>query len=138
MDYIKFETLDFPSNQEGGLRYSRDMISVTKTGGVPSVLRFNSFLNDTLCQFKFMQVKRNPLTGQIYLVFNNDDGLKVVKRNRENSKDNTHVVTCRQLCLFLAKKYGEDEKGHIRIKISDNISNDSRYATYEIIGKAEI
>lgn len=138
MDYIKFETLDF-SQRRGvsGVKYSKDTISVIRSNGIPSVLRFNMFMNDILERFSFMQVKRNPLTSQLYLVFNNEDGLVVRNKPSGANRDKAYNVRCRQLCAFLAQKFNKSQKDNFRLKISDDLSNDSRYATYEIIGKVE-
>lgn len=133
MDYLKFETLDFQQRKGGGgVELPKNVFSVTTNGRNTSKVRFSKELTKEIEQFKYLSVKRNPMTSQDYLVFNNNAGMNICY----NKKDVRAGVACKAFCIYLRQKYGNGkEKFHM--KISENKSNSADYATYEIIGKTE-
>lgn len=72
------------------------------------------------------------MTMQDYLVFNNDSGMNIgyIKTDKRAS------ISCKDFCLYLQNKYGKGD-AYFRMKLSENKSNSSSYATYEIIGKTQ-
>lgn len=133
MDYLKFETLDFKQKKGGGgVLLPKNIFSVTTNGKKAAKVRFSKGLTEEVEQFKFLSVKRNPITFQDYLIFNNDNGMDV----RYGKKDIRAGVTCNEFVQYLIRKYGGGET-HFRIMISENKSNSHLYATYEIIRKVD-
>lgn len=108
----------------------KNIFSVTTNGKCTSKVRFSKELTVEIEKYKYLSVKRNPITSQDYLVFNNDDGMNLCY----NKKDVRAGVACKQFCEYLRKKYGNGEV-RFHIEISENKSNSTKYATYEIIGK---
>lgn len=93
---------------------------------------FSRELTEEIERFKFLVVKRNPMTMQDYLVFNNDSGMSIIY----SKTDKRASISCKDFCLYLQNKYGKGDT-YFRMKISDDKSNSSSYATYEIVGKTQ-
>ena len=133
MDYLKFETLDFI--QRGGrssARVPKNVFTITSCGKQAVKVMFSRELTEEIEQFKFLSVKRNPITTQDYLIFNNDTGMSI----SYSKADKRAAISCKDFCSYLQNKYGKGEKC-FRMELSENKSNSSFYATYEIIGKTQ-
>lgn len=133
MDYLKFEMLDFV--QRGGrnsARLPKNVFTITSCGKHAVKSMFSRELTKEIEQFKFLLVKRNDITSQDYLIFNNDKGMRV----SYSKADKRAAVSCKDFCSYLQNKYGKEERC-FRMELSENKSNSPYYATYEIIGKAQ-
>ena len=110
----------------------KNVFSVTTNGKSTSTVRFSKELTEEVEKYRYLSVRRNPMTSQDYLVFNNDTGMNVCYGKKEIRAG----VSCKQFCEYLRKKYGDGEI-RFRVEISDNKSNSPLYATYEIVGKVK-
>ena len=133
MEYLEFETLNFiqRGRRKIGL-IPKNVFTITSNGKNSVRAMFSRELTYEIERFKFLVVKRNPMTMQDYLVFNNDSGMSIIF----SKTDKRASISCKDFCLYLQNKYGKGET-HFRMKISDDKSNSSSYATYEIVGKTQ-
>ena len=132
MEYLEFETLNFIQRGRKIGIIPKNVFTITSNGKNSVRAMFSRELTDEIEQFKFLVVKRNPITMQDYLLFNNDSGMSIIY----SKTDKRASISCKDFCLYLQNKYGKGDT-HFRIKISDNMSNSSSYATYEIVGKTQ-
>ena len=133
MEYLEFETLNFIQRERRKIGIIPKNVFTIKKKKKNSVrAMFSRELTYEIEQFKFLVVKRNPITMQDYLLFNNDSGMSIIYSKTYKRAS----ISCKDFCLYLQNKYGKGDT-HFRIKISDNMSNSSSYATYEIVGKTQ-
>lgn len=133
MEYLEFETLNFVQRGRGRIgRIPKNVFTIMSNGKHSVRATFSRELTEEIEQFKFLSVKRNPMTMQDYLVFNNDSGMNI----GYSKTDKRAYISCKDFCLYLQNKYGKGD-AYFRMKLSENKSNSSSYATYEIIGKTQ-
>lgn len=132
MDFIQFETLEFKQiGNRGCTPIPKNEVSVIKTTVNTYGVLFSKELSNDIKQFKYLSVKRNPFTSQLYFVFNNSEGMSLCIK----SKVKRTLVACKTFADYLISKYNNNKRETFRLKISDDISNSAEYATYEVLGK---
>lgn len=79
MEYLEFETLNFiqRGRRKIGL-IPKNVFTITSNGKNSVRAMFSRELTEEIERFKFLVVKRNPMTMQDYLVFNNDSGMSII------------------------------------------------------------
>ena len=104
MEYLEFETLNFiqRGRRKIGL-IPKNVFTITSNGKNSVRAMFSRELTDEIERFKFLVVKRNPMTMQDYLVFNNDSGMSIIF----SKTDKRASISCKDFCLYLQNKYGK-------------------------------
>lgn len=130
---------DFKKCNTGGRKMTRDEFSLNITERTKTVT-FNQDVSSLIMEMdlKKMRIMENRITGELYFLFNDQDGINVVytgASNRNPYKPNVTFAN-KSLVSFLSEKLGVTE-GRTVFRISDNLAKTSEYLTFKILGKSE-
>lgn len=95
-------------------------------------IRLNRYISDMIFEKGCSRVciGYNNLTGQNYLVINDDEKGLSLKKQYKNTK--CLYITARQMVEYIAKEFGLEGDGEWVIKISDNLSRTPDVVTIEL------
>jgi len=77
----------------------------------------------------FMNIGRDEYTGQVRIVFNNENGLSYAP---SSAKEGRVVINSKKLINLLSKLFAQEGNDMYTLRISKNISPISKYLTYNI------
>lgn len=128
MENLDFEFLDFNPNRKGGRSLGKNQFSVSLHGSARGILAFGSELKEEVERYKYLRIARQKMTGEVYLIFNNDKGVNLRERT-----GGLLQATSKGMAKWLLEQYFQGVE-YGRLHISENLANTVEYATYRIIG----
>ncbi len=124
-----FTLYSFSTNGKAKSACGRNVASLTESG---KSLRFSHEYENILTG-KYMHVREDDLSGELYFVFNeNRSGTPVTLQKADvKSKNSYPYIRSKDLHEFMLKKL--EKTGTVRIKITENISKNKDVAVFKII-----
>ena len=128
MENLDFEFFDFEQNTKKGKALGKDMFSITTKGKTAGTITFGRELRLEVERYKYLRIARQKMTGEVYLIFNNDKGVNLRERT-----GGLLQATSKGMAKWLLEQYFQGVE-YGRLHISENLANTVEYATYRIIG----
>lgn len=129
MENLDFEFLDFEQNTKIGKALGKDMFSITNKGKTAGTITFGREFRLEVERYKYLRIARQKMTGEVYLIFNNDKGVNL----RERAGGLLQATSKGMAKWLLAQFFNGENYG--RLQISENLANSVEYATYRVIKK---
>lgn len=136
------ETVEIEGPKRGGIRQPMDKHTINiayrpKKSGC-SYVRLSSLLENELTDFSSVQIKRNPITGEVFLFFSKDDcGTHFrIDKMRSDRPNHYPIINSAGFTKALLKVCGveiKDEMPIVRMQITDNLAPDPRFFTVKIV-----
>lgn len=124
-----FTFFDLSSKTRNPSSLAQNTISVNTRNGCYK-LAFNATHSEEILAsgLRYMAVGKDEYTGQVRIVFNNEDGLTYPKSCHDSHRV---VINSAALCNLLKTLFDRDEDFFV-LTISKNIANSKKYLTYNI------
>lgn len=125
----QFTFFDLSSKTRNPSSLAHDVVSVNTRNGCYKFSFDATHSEEILASgLKYMAVGKDEYTGQVRVVFNNEDGLTYPKSCVDSHRV---VINSAALVNLLKSLFGRDEEFFL-LRISKNIANSKKYLTYNI------